>query len=283
MHALTRFQEIEVIPASPSLGAEIRGVDLSRPLDDRVLAEIRRALLDHCVIFFREQDLTPETQLAFARRFGDIHLHPFMKGLEAFPEVLPIVKAETDNRNFGGVWHTDQMFAPQPAMGTLLYALEVPASGGDTLFANMYLAYEALSGGLRARIDGRAASNSSLKADAGATREDRRASDGRDDAPEVLMAEHPVVRTHPETGRRALYVNVGHTERFKDMSVDESAPILAFLFEHLKRPEFSCCFRWTPGAMALWDNRCAQHYPVNDYHGHKRVMHRITLKGDRPE
>jgi taurine dioxygenase len=273
---------LHVRPLSGGIGAEILGVDLSLDLDQDTVDTIRATWLEHLVVFFRDQELTPERQLAFARRMGEPMEYPFVKGLEEFPVITPVVKLEHETTNFGGIWHSDTTYLEEPPLGTILLARELPPVGGDTLFANMYLAYESLSEGMRAALDGLTAINSSLKADASATREDRRASDGRDDAPEVLVAEHPVVRTHPETGRKALFVNVGHTERFKDMSVEDSAPILQFLFEHLKRPEFSCCFRWAPGSMAMWDNRCAQHYPVNDYHGYRRVMHRITLKGDRP-
>lgn len=273
---------LQVRPLSGALGAEISGVDLAADLDPDTVDAIRATWLEHLVVFFRDQDLTPERQLAFARRLGEPVEYPFVKGLDGYPMITPVVKLEHETANFGGIWHSDTTYQREPPSATMLLARELPPVGGDTLFANMYLAYESLSEGMRRTLDGLVAISSSLKADASATREDRRSSDGRDDAPDALEAEHPVVRTHPETGRKALYVNVGHTARFRDMTVEESAPILAFLFEHLKRPEFTCCFRWTPGALALWDNRCAQHYPVNDYHGHRRVMHRITLKGDRP-
>jgi taurine dioxygenase len=164
-------------------------------------------------------------------------------------------------------------------MASMLLARELPPVGGDTLFANMYLAYETLSAGMKRLLDGLVAVNASSKADVTRTREDRT---GGDDRRREYVAEHPVVRTHPETGRKALYVNVGHTVRFKDMTAEESAPLLDYLFAHQIRPEFTCRFSWRKGSIALWDNRCAQHNPVNDYHGYRRVMHRITLKGDRP-
>jgi taurine dioxygenase len=164
----------------------------------------------------------------------------------------------------------------------MLVARELPPYGGDTLFANMYMAYETLSEGMRAMLDGLRAVNSSAKADASATREDRLKTAARMDADDVLEAVHPAVRTHPETGRKLLYVNIGHTSRFENMSEAESAPLLNFLFAHQTRPEFTCRFTWRPGSIAFWDNRACHHNPVNDYHGFKRVMHRITLAGERP-
>jgi taurine dioxygenase len=166
-------------------------------------------------------------------------------------------------------------------MGTVLYAKELPPMGGDTLFANQYQAYEALSAPLREFLDGLTAIHSAAKGSAAATRSDR-VSDGGTGREEVLQSEHPVVRTHPETGRKALYVNTGHTVRFAGMTEAESTPILEYLYRHQIRPEFCCRFVWSPGSLAFWDNRCAQHYPINDYHGHTRLLHRITLKGDKP-
>ena len=269
----------EVRPMSGAVGAQISGLDLSRALAADTVAAIRQVWLEHLVVFFRDQNLTPQQQLEFARCIGEPMAYPFVKGLPEQPLITPVVKLEHETKNFGGIWHSDTAYLSVPPMATMLLARELPASGGDTLFANMYLAYESLSRGMRTMLDDLIAVNSSLKADASATREDRRSTDGRDDAPDVLQAEHPVVRVHAETGRKALYVNIGHTARFKGMTEAESQPILGFLFEHLQRPEFCCRFRWTVGAMVLWDNRCAQHYPVNDYHGSRRVMHRITLRG----
>jgi taurine dioxygenase len=180
------------------------------------------------------------------------------------------------------VWHSDTAYLERPPMASMLLARELPPYGGDTLFANMYLAYETLSDGMRRLLDGLTAVNSSQKADASKTREDRVRADGGERAPE-LAAEHPVARTHPETGRKALYVNVGHSVRFGGMTEEESRPLLEYLFAHQVRPEFTCRFVWAPGSIALWDNRCTQHNPINDYHGFRRVMHRITLAGDRPE
>ena len=273
---------LEIRPIAGALGAEIAGVDLSADLDGGTIAAMRRAWLDHLVIFFRGQALAPQRFLAFARRFGDVIEYPFIKGIAGFPEITPVVKLEHERVNFGGLWHSDTAYLECPPMGTMLIAREVPPFGGDTLFANMCLAYETLSPGMRRLLDGLVAVNSSAKADVTKTREDRVRDGARTDAEREYTAEHPVVRTHPETGKKALYVNGGHTVRFKDMTEEESAGLLSFLFAHQQRPEFSCRFRWEVGSIAFWDNRCVQHNPINDYHGFRRVMHRVTLAGDKP-
>ncbi len=275
-------RNIEVHRIAGALGAEISGVDLARDLDDATVAEIRRVWLDNCVVFFRNQDLPPARFLALAQRFGEPIEYPFLKGLDGFPEIITVAKLEHEKINFGGVWHSDTSYLDIPPMATMLIAREVPPVGGDTLFANQYLAYETLSDGMKRLLDGLVALNASAKADVTRTREDRLKDNKNPQARKDYLAEHPVVRTHPETGRKALYVNVAHTLRFKDMSEEESAPILDFLFRHQIRPEFTCRFHREPGSIAFWDNRCAQHNPVNDYHGYRRLMHRITLKGDKP-
>ena len=273
---------LEIRPIAGALGAEIGGIDLAEDLDGGTIAAIRRAWLDHLVIFFREQRLAPERFLDFARRFGEVIEYPFIKGIDGFPEITPVVKLEHETVNFGGLWHTDTAYLEYPPMGTMLIAREVPPFGGDTLFANMYLAYETLSPGLQRLLDGLVAVNTSAKADVTKTREDRIRDAAKTDAKREYVAEHPVVRTHPETGRKALYVNGGHTVRFKDMTEAESTPLLQYLFTHQQRPEFTCRFHWDLGSIAFWDNRCTQHNPINDYHGHRRVMHRVTLAGDKP-
>ena len=265
-----------------ALGAEISGVDLAQPLAAGLVAELRQALLDHLVIFFRDQTLTPAQFGAMARCFGEPIAYPMIKGLEGFPEIIEVAKLEHERVNFGGVWHSDTTYLAQPPMGSLLYALEIPPYGGDTLFANQYVAYEALSAGMRRFLDDAKGISSSAKADVSRTREDRVKTGGTQEARRDLTAEHPAVRTHPETGRKALYVNTAHTTRFADMTDEESAPILAHLFQHQIRPEFTCRFVWQPGSLAFWDNRAAQHNPVNDYHGFRLIMHRITLAGDTP-
>jgi taurine dioxygenase len=274
------YRHIQVRPIAGALGAEIEGVDAARSLPDEIIAEIRRAFLDHLVIFLRSQKLTPQAQLAFARRFGEPMEYPQLKGLPECPLITPVVKLEHERVNFGGIWHSDTTYLERPPMASMLYAIEIPPYGGDTLFANQYLAYETLSDGYRRMLDGLIGISSSLKADASRTREDRLRAAGVEH--KALIAEHPVVRTHPETGRKALYVNVGHTTHFKGLTEDESRPLLEFLFQHQVRPEFTCRFRWEPGSLAFWDNRCAQHNPVNDYQGFRRVMHRVTLAGSKP-
>jgi taurine dioxygenase len=272
----------DIKPIAGALGAEIAGVDLASELDAGTVAAIRRAFLDHLVIFFRDQDLPPERFLAFARRLGAPVDYPLVKGIDGYPEIIRVAKLENETVNFGGIWHSDTTYLETPPMGTMLVAREVPPVGGDTLFANMYLAYEALSDGMKRLLEGLKGVSTSVKADATKTREDRIKSDPTTQSRHEFLAEHPVVRTHPETGRKALYVNVAHTVRFAGMTEAESAPILGYLFQHQVRPEFTCRFAWRAGSLAFWDNRAVQHNPVNDYHGYRRVMHRITLAGDHP-
>ncbi len=277
-----RNAPFELRPLAGALGAEIHGVDLAADLSDGMVAALRQALLDRLVIFFRDQDLPPERLLGLAKRFGTPNEYPFVKGLDGYPEVIAVTKLPDETVNFGGVWHSDTTYLQEPPMATLLVAREVPPVGGDTLFANQYLAYESLSERMQQLLCGLRGVSSSTKADASRTREDRIRTDGTAQPRKVLIAEHPVVRTHPETGRKALYVNVAHTVGFAGMTEEESAPLLAFLFREQIRPELTCRFRWEAGSLAIWDNRCVQHYAMNDYHGHKRVMHRVTLIGDRP-
>jgi len=277
------FQFIDARPIAGALGAEIYGADLSTDLDEAVIAEIRAALDEHLVVFFRDQDIQPKHQLAFAKHFGEVVEYPMVKGLEECPEIVPVLKLAHERVNFGGLWHSDTAYLETPPSGAILVARELPPFGGDTLFANMYLAYETLSDGMKAMLDELIGINSSAKARVTQTREDRMKSDAKVDVDTVLIGEHPVIRTNPDTGRKSLYVNYGHTVRFKGMSEAESAPVLNFLFQHLCRPEFTCCFKWRPGSIAFWDNRVTQHNPVNDYHGYKRLMHRVTIAGDKPQ
>jgi taurine dioxygenase len=265
-----------------ALGAEISGVELAKGVPASLAADIRKVFLDHQVIFMRDQNLTPQQFLAFAIAMGEPIEYPFVKGLDGFAHIIEVKKLEHEKVNFGGIWHSDTTYLEVPPMGSMLLSREVPPYGGDTLFASQYQAYEALSSTMKGLLDGLMGISSSAKADVSKTREDRIKSDGKEAALQELRAEHPVVRTHPETGRKALYVNVAHTAGIKGMSDEESAPLLRFLFEHQVKPEFTCRFVWTPNAVAFWDNRCVQHNPVNDYHGFRRVMQRITLKGDRP-
>ncbi|MGI9384102.1 MAG: TauD/TfdA dioxygenase family protein [Methyloligellaceae bacterium] len=280
------YEAIEVVPLTGAMGAEVRGVDLSETLSNQVKSEIHQAFLDHLMIFFRGQTLEPEGHVEIARQFGKPAIYPFLKGLDGTPEVNVLLKTEADTVNFGGVWHSDTTYKDCPDLGTLLYAREVPAAGGDTLFANMYMAYETLSDGMKAMIDGLVAINNSDKSYAGGRSASLQKIEGMKgdlkDRIEMLESEHPVVRTHPETGRKGLYVNPAHTLCFKDMTVEESKPLIDYLCAHAVQPEFTCRLRWQPATLAIWDNRCTQHFAVNDYSGHRRLMHRITIEGDRP-
>jgi taurine dioxygenase len=287
------YKRIEVKPIAGALGAEIAGADLGN-LDDETFAEIEAAWLEHLVVFFRGQKITSEQQIAFARRFGDIHYHPFMKGMEAHPEILEILKEEGDTKAFGEVWHTDQMFNPKPAKATILYAKETPAAGGDTMFANMYLAYENLSDPMKGMIAGvktwnvgdrkTLAQNGPLASAPRAGRyvgNENMAAKVRDPGDAQTQTAHPLVRTHPQTGRKALYIG-NHTQTLDGFQRAEARPILDFLMTHAIQPEFTCRFRWEPGSLAIWDNRCTQHRALNDYPGKRRRMHRITIAGDAP-
>ena len=271
--------KIQVKKISGSLGAEIHNVDLSS-LDESTTKDIRQALLDHKVVFFRNQDLTPKNFLEFSVLFGKPVEYPFVKGIDGYPEIIQVMKREDEKTNFGGIWHCDTLYLEQPPMGTILLARELPPYGGDTLFANQVAAYDALSDGLKATLSSLRAVNTSAKADTSKTREDRIKDSGHKS--ESLVSYHPAVRTHPETGIKSLYVNVAHTERFDGWTPEESQPLLEFLWKHQVKPEFTCRFRWEPGSIAFWDNRACQHNPINDYHGFKRSMHRITLAGDTP-
>lgn len=273
---------IEVKRIAGALGAEVRGIDLTQPLSGEQVAALRRAWLDHQVIFFRDQDLSPQQFLAFAERFGRSVEYPLVKGIPGFPTIIEVKKLEHERNAFGAIWHSDTVYLEEPPMGSMLLARELPPYGGDTLFANMVLAYETLSQGMQQMLSRLKAVHSSAKAFVSKTREDRVRADGRDTARGEYRAEHPVVRTHPETGRKALYVNPAHTVCLSGMSEEESAPILDYLYRHQTRPEFTCRFVWQPGSLAFWDNRCVQHNPINDYDGFRRLMHRITLAGDRP-
>lgn len=279
---LCQNQKMNIRRIAGALGAELHGVDLTQPMGADLQQGIRAALLEHQVIFFRDQDLSPEQFMRFAQTLGQPVEYPFVKGLDGFPCVIEVKKLEHEKVNFGGIWHSDTTYMEQPPMGSMLLAKEIPPYGGDTLFANQYMAWDTLSDTMKSLLDGLVGISSSAKADVSKTREDRIKSDGKDNAPKDYRAHHPLVRTHPETGRKALYVNVAHTSGIVGMTDAESAPILNFLFQHQVKPEFTCRFVWQPHSLALWDNRCTQHNPVNDYHGFRRVMHRITLAGDKP-
>jgi len=278
---------ITVSPIAGALGAEIAGVDLAR-LDDATFQDIHQAFVDHQVIFFRDQDITPEQQIAFAKRFGGMHHHPFMQGMDDYPDILEIVKEPGDSYTFGAAWHTDQMFNPQPAMATMLYAKETPSVGGDTMFASMYAGYDGLSEAMREMLKTVRTFNvgDRFKNMGGSARSDRykgnakMAGKVRDPGNVVTEAHHPLFRTHPETQKKALYIG-SHTQGLEGMRPEEADPIVGYLRKHATRPEYLCRFRWRPGSLALWDNRCVQHYAVPDYNERRR-MHRITIAGDTP-
>ena len=275
-----RNTRLEIRLLSGAGGAEISGVDVAQDLDDETIGEIRDALNEHCVVFFRDQELDVAQHKAFARRFGEIFIHPNYVGMGDDPEIVMVRREPGDTGYVGEDWHADTTMVAEPPMGAILYAIEVPPYGGDTMFANQYLAYEALSDGLKKTLDGLLGVSSSVKAEVTKTREDRMKAAGVEH--KVFSAEHPIVRTHPETGRKALYTSSAHTSHIKRWTERESLALLEFLWEHQVRPEFTCRFRWETGSLAFWDNRCAMHNAINDYHGHRRVMHRITLAGDKP-
>ena len=279
---MTNSSEIEIRPASGAIGAEISGFDLAEPVSDALIAAIRNAWLKHGVLLLRNQPLPPAQFQAFAERFGEVIEYPFVKGIEGHPLIIPVLKLPHERNNFGGIWHTDTAYLEVPPMATMLIARELPPYGGDTLFASGAAAFEALSPALQRMLESLKAVNTSAKADVTRTREDRIKDAPTTQAKKELSAEHPVVRTHAETGRKSLYVNYGHTACFAGMTEEESRPLLEFLFAHQAQPEFTCRFSWRVGDIAFWDNRCVLHNPVNDYHGYKRLMHRVTLKGDRP-
>ena len=273
---------MKVQKCSGSLGAEISGVDLSNGGSAALARDIRDVFLQNGVIFFRDQSLSTQQYLDFALAMGEPVEYPFVKGLDGFPKVIEVKKLEHERHNFGGIWHSDTTYLAQPPMGSMLYAQVLPPYGGDTLFANQYQAYDELSDVMKRLLDGLKGISSSAKADVSKTREDRLKTDAKDAKPNQLESHHPIVRTHPETGRKALYVNIAHTSGIVGMHAEESTPILQFLFQHQVKPEYTCRFQWRPGSLAFWDNRCTQHNPVNDYHGHRRILHRITLAGDTP-
>lgn len=277
----SEYETISVQALAGALGAEISGVNLASNPSSQTVAEIRKAWLAHGVVFFRDQPLTSKEYLNFARSIGEPTDYPFLRGLEDYPQITEVTKLPGELVNFGGLWHTDTAYLEEPPMATMLLAREVPRVGGDTIWASMYAAHDALSEGFRELLTSLTAVNTSSLAHTAKTREDRIQDSGRESEREY-SAEHPVIRSHPETGRKALYVNRAHTSRFVGMTEDESRPLLHWLFAQSVRPEFTCRFRWRTASLALWDNRCTLHNPINDYHGQLRTMHRITLAGDRP-
>jgi taurine dioxygenase len=262
-----------------ALGAEISGVDLAAPLSDAVIAQIRQALVDHQVIFFRGQTLTPAQQVAFGAHFGPLNIHPYVSGMADHPEVMEIIKEPEDRTNFGGGWHSDMSFLETPAIGSILYALELPEFGGDTLFSSQAAAYDALTPGLKATLEGLSAVHSAGReySAAGHSAQKRKSMAVVEAEGAVGEFVHPVVLVHPESGRKALYVNPAFTVRFDGWSRRESKPLLDFLFEHARYEAFTCRFTWAPGSVAFWDNRQVWHFALNDYPGQRRHMRRVTV------
>lgn len=274
---------LRITPLSPALGARIEGIDLSAPLDAGQRQAIEQALLDHQVLFFRDQPLTPAQQARFAAQFGDLHVHPIYPNVEGQPEVLVLDTALNDVRD-NAIWHTDVTFLETPALGAVLAAKQVPPVGGDTLWASSNAAYEALSAPFKALLDGLTATHDLTRSFPrerfGATPEAlvRYEAAQRDNPPRS----HPVVRTHPVSGRKGLFVNDGFTTRINELEPAESDALLRFLFAHATRPEFTLRWRWQANDVAFWDNRITQHYAVDDYRPQRRVMHRATILGDVP-
>jgi taurine dioxygenase len=280
------YKHIEVKPLAGAIGAEIFGVDLAEEeMAPDVFEEVHRAFLTHCVIFFRDQAMDDDVLARFGRRFGELAaLPPHRQVPGKYPELLIVETQPEDKMVFGWEWHTDTSHLEVPTLGSILYAKVLPPVGGDTMFANQYLAYETLSDGMKELLDGMVAVHAN-------GRILRTLAEGQTPVPGTegvsagwseMWAEHPVVRTHPETGRKALYVNEMHTERLKDMTVEESQPLLQFLYAHASKPEFTCRFKWEVNSVAFWDNRCAMHLAMNDYPGHHRLMHRVQVRGTRP-
>jgi taurine dioxygenase len=280
---------IEVRPVPGAMGAELAGVDLAEGLPEDDVRRIREALLEHHVLFFRDQALDPHHLAVAGRRFGTLERYPLVEPLPGHDEVIPVIKEPDDKANFGGGWHTDLVYRPRPSAATMLYAVEVPARGGDTLFADGVLAYEALSERMRDLLgDLRVVYNV-----AHVRRHVRHRSNGEDrysrsmerrEAPEVDASSpaHPLVRTHPETGVKGLYFSREHTESFEGMTIKESEALLDWLEVHMTQPVFTTRFHWRPGSLAFWDNRCVSHCALNDYPGERREMHRVTIAGDAP-
>ncbi len=277
------YERFEVRPCTDALGAEISGVDLATASDnENLIVELRIALLNHLVIFFRDQSLSPEQQIALGRSFGDLHLNQTVKQDSEHPEILAVKQQADEAYNSAGNWHSDVSYEELPPMGTVLYALQIPECGGDTLFANMYLAYETLSDDVKAKIDGMQAVHSIEDSFTEFAIKHPDLADTESDGKAPSTSTHPVVRVHPETGRKSLFINEQSTNLIVGLPENESRHLIDDLTRHATKPDFTCRFRWTPGAVAFWDNRCTQHYASNDYPGRARTMHRVTILGDRP-
>ena len=278
------YETIEVHPLSTHVGAEIRGVDLGCDLSERTVAEIKRAFHESGMVVFHDQNITPEQHIAFARHIGDINVNRFFASLEGYPEIAEVLKEPHHEKNIGGGWHTDHTYDQAPALGSALLAREVPSTGGDTLFTHMAAVFDSLSDGLKDMLRTMKARHSSrhvFGASRYATEEQQKEWEGRMKNADAALqdAVHPVVITHPESGREVLYVNGGFTLGFEGWTDEESKPLLHYLYSVAVRPEFTCRLAWRKGSLALWDNRSTWHYALNDYPGERRYMHRITIEG----
>ncbi len=277
------YETISVRPLAGALGAEIGGLDLRAPLGNRQRDELHRAFLAYCAIYVRGQQLEPADLLRYCRYFAEPAEYPFVEGIPGYPQIFELRKEPDQSENVGGAWHSDTTYLAKPPIGTMLYAREVPDYGGDTMVANQYLAYETLSPGMRRMLDGLTGVYSVRMNGGRSGRAENRYMRMRyTDNAAAYEAEHPVVRTHPETGRKALYISTRHTIRFKGMTEEESRPLLEFLQAHCTRPEFTARIRWEKGTVAIWDNRCCQHFAINDYQGKRRVMWRLPVGAETP-
>ena len=275
-----RNSRMEIRPISGALGAEILGVDLAAGIDEETFDRIRAAFLEHGIIVIRDQHLTPSQHLAAARRFGEINVNRFFTPVEGHPQIAEVRKEPHHKRNTGNKWHTDHSYDDVPALGSMIYAVEVPPAGGDTLFANMSLAWEALSDGMKKMLARLEAVHSSRHVFGPGYLSSPDVIDRYRNAEQAVQdAVHPVVIRHPDTGRKVLYVNPTFTVRFNGWTDEESRPLLDYLYAHAARPEFSCRVQWREGSLGLWDNRATWHMALNDYHGHRRLMHRVTIEG----
>jgi len=279
--------DFDIRPISGVMGAEIIGPDLSKPLSPDAFDAIHRALVDYGAIFFRDQSLSHSDQVAFASRFGPLDVHPIANGLDDYPEVIRVLKPAGESASFGVGWHTDNSFFEQPSLATCLYAERVPPYGGDTLFASMERAYDALSDTMKAWLETASAVHSASRAyDPKVTGEAKYRGEAAINYTysDAIHAEatHPVVRTHPVSGRKSLYVNPMFTQHIVGLEADESDAVLEFLYRHCAKPAFGCRFRWQAGSLALWDNRSVQHYALDDYREFERLLYRVTISGDRP-
>ncbi len=272
-------QSLTIRRVAGALGAEISGANLAAPLPDATIASIRQALVEHQVIFFRDQALTPAQQVAFGARFGPLNIHPYVAGMASQPEVMEVVKEPQDRINFGGGWHSDVSFLERPAIGSILYAVETPEVGGDTLFASQAAAYDALSPGLKATLETLNAVHSAAREYSSQGHSAQKRSSMSVAEADGMVGEyvHPIVLVHPETGRRALYVNPAFTLRIEGWKTSESKVLLDYLFQHSRYEGFTTRFSWKPGSVAFWDNRSVWHFALNDYPGQRRHMRRVTV------